>query len=65
METRRIEVIKPIIENKTTIRINFGCSTKYKDSVISEIDLEFAKKRLNCLTLKKVRKIIFQCLDNH
>ena len=44
MKTRRIEVIKPIVEDKTTSLINFHCSTKYRGPVITETDLEFAKK---------------------
>ena len=43
MKTRRFEVIKPIIEDKTANPINFGCSRKFKVPVITETDLDFAK----------------------
>ena len=46
MKTHRIEVIKPINEVETANQINFGCSRKNGDSVITEIDLKFAKKIL-------------------
>ena len=44
MQTCRIEVIKPIIEDKTTSQINVGCSTKHGGPVITETDLELAKQ---------------------
>ena len=42
MKTRRIEVIKPIIEDNTDKHINFGGNRKNKGTVITETDL-FAK----------------------
>ena len=46
MKTRYIEDIKPIIEDKTTNHVNFGCSRKDMDTVINEIDLQFTKLSL-------------------
>ena len=43
MKTRRFEVIKPKIEDKTANPINFGCSRKFGGPVITESDFEFAK----------------------
>ena len=43
MKTRRIEVIKPIIEDNTANQVNLGCSRKSGSPVIIEIDLQFRK----------------------
>ena len=43
IKTRRIEVIKPITEDRTTNQINFGCSRKDRGPIITENDLEFKK----------------------
>ena len=43
MATRRIDVIKPINEDKTAIQNNFGCSTKYRGHLITDAVLEFEK----------------------
>ena len=59
MKTRRIEVIKPIIEDKTTNQVSFACSRKDRGPVISETDLEFAKNDYDQLTFKKFSKTIF------
>ena len=44
MKTGRPLVIKPIIENKTIKKINFGCSRKEEAPDSNETDLEFEKK---------------------
>ena len=62
METRRIEVIKPIIEDETTNQINFGCSTIYGGPVITETQLEFAKISLISANIKKIKKLFFNVL---
>ena len=46
LETRRIEVIEPIIEEKTISQNHFGCSTKLLVHFITKTDLEFAKMSL-------------------
>ena len=42
MKTRRIEVRKPIIEDKTAHQVHFDCSKQDGCPVIAEIDLQFA-----------------------
>ena len=49
MKTRRIEVIKPTIEDKTTNQISFDSSGKFRGYVVIDTDLEFAK----CLRSEK------------
>ena len=46
MKPRRIEVIKPKIEDKTTNQINFGCSGNDGGPIITHTDKEFAKLSL-------------------
>ena len=60
MKTRRIEVIKPIIEDKTANQVNLGCSGKNGSPLIIEIDLQVTKL---CLRLFDVQKIFFS--KNH
>ena len=43
MKIRRIEVIKPTIENKTANQISVDCSGKFGGYVITDTDSEFAK----------------------
>ena len=43
MKTTRIEVIKPINENKTASQIYFGCNRKIGSPSITDTDLKFAK----------------------
>ena len=43
MKPRRIEVIKPKIEDKTTNQINFSCSENDGGPIITQTDKEFAK----------------------
>ena len=59
METRRIEFIKPQIEDKTSSQINFGCSIKYGGPVIADIDLDFAKICLRSANVQKVFEKLF------
>ena len=56
METRRIEVIRPLIEDKTTSQFKFVCSTKYGVPVITETELEFAKISLRLANVQKISK---------
>ena len=46
MKTRRIEVTKPIIEDKTANQVHFCCSRKDVVPVITETDLMFRKTSL-------------------
>ena len=57
MKTRRIEVKRPIIEDKTANQINFSFSRKVGGLFTTETDLEFAKI---CVRLANVQKIFFQ-----
>ena len=61
MKTRRIEVTKPIIEDKTTKQVNFGCNRK--DGVLSLLRLPNVSKKisLRSVNLKNYR-IIFKVL---
>ena len=61
MKTRRIEVIKPIIAEKTTNHNNFGCSRKVEGPVITKTDLRVRKNNLGLDNVHKkiFRKIIF------
>ena len=58
MKTRRIEVTKPIIEDKTTKQVSFGCNRK--DGVLSLLRLP-KKISLRSVNLKNIR-IIFKVL---
>ena len=53
MKTRRIKVMKLIIEDKTANQINFGCSRKDGGTGITEIDLEFANISLRLANVQK------------
>ena len=59
METRRIGVIKPIIEDKTASQNNFGCSTQYWGPLITETVLEFAKIILRLTNVQKTFEKLF------
>ena len=59
MKIRRLEVIKPIIGDKTANQINFGGSRKNGGTVISETDIKFAKI---CLRSADSQKKIIQKL---
>ena len=43
METRRIEVKKPLIEDTATSQFNIVCGYKHGNPAITETELEFAK----------------------
>ena len=63
MEYRRIEDIKPMIEDKTASQIIFGCSNKYGRSVI--FDLDFAKIILKLANIQKnFEKLVFNVITN-
>ena len=65
MNTLRIEVIKPIIEDRTPNQINFGCSRNDGGPIITEIDLKFTKIGLRSVViLKNFSKNYFQRLNS-
>ena len=43
IKTRHIDIIEPIMEDKTANQNNFGCNTTDGSPVFTETDLEFAK----------------------
>ena len=47
MKTRRIEVIKHIIEKKSANQVNSGCSRKDGGPVFTGADLQFKKDKFN------------------
>ena len=52
LKTCRIEVIKPIIEDKTANQVNCGCSRKCWVLVVTEIDLQFTKLSLRSVDVQ-------------
>ena len=59
IKTRGIDVIKPIVKDKTISQIRFSCFRKYGGLVIIETDLQFTKINLRLVYVKKnFQKII-------
>ena len=59
MKTRRTVAIKPIIEDRTTKKITFGCRRKDEAPDSNEADLEFAKNCLRSANVQKTSKKLF------